>query len=256
LSSLAISITEKRFQSAHAEDLLVLDNLDFTLGQNTFTCIVGPSGCGKTTTLRIVLGLDGQYTGNVSGLNTGRAAAVFQEPRLIPWRTVRDNVDLCVQAAEESTRKLSNTAPENSNFGDSLENLYIETGLDELLDFYPSELSLGLARRVSLVRAFAIKPALLVLDEPFVSLDEATTARLRQLLLMVWRGRPTTVLMVTHNLQEAAELADRIVVLSQRPATVLETIVIDTPQADRTPELVSSVVQQVNDAQSAGSLSL
>jgi NitT/TauT family transport system ATP-binding protein len=99
--------------------------------------------------------------------------------------------------------------------------------------FYPGELSLGLARRVAIARAFAVKPSLLVLDEPFVSLDEPTAERLRALLMQVWSAQPTTALMVTHNLREAVRLADEIVLLSPRPAHVLGVVRIDAPRAER-----------------------
>lgn len=249
MSSLGISIREKRFQSARGEDLLAISNLDFELEPDKFTCLVGPSGCGKTTTLRILLGLDSQYDGNVSQLSDSRTAAVFQEPRLIPWRTVRQNVDLCVESALEAPGSDLTIDDGSGESRDGLEELYLETGLEGLLDFYPSELSLGLARRVSLARAFAIKPQLLILDEPFVSLDEATAKRLRQLLLSVWSARPTMVLMVTHNLHEAAELADKVVVLSERPSHVLGDVAIDTPQAGRDNSVLEDVVRRIEDIQ-------
>lgn len=253
-TALGITIREKRFQSAHGEELLAIRNLHIELERDKFTCIVGPSGCGKTTTLRILLGLDSQYDGNVTQLHDRRTSAVFQEPRLIPWRTVRQNVDLCVESAGEARDSESNPGLRSVSEVDTdgLDQLYIETGLDELLDFYPSELSLGLARRVALARAFAIEPQLLVLDEPFVSLDESTAKRLRQLLLSVWRARPTTALMVTHNLHEAAELADKVVVLSERPSSVLGNVTIDTPQAERDSGALANIVRQIEEFQLLG----
>lgn len=244
-SSHNISIREKRFQSARGEELLAIQNLDFELAENRFTCIVGPSGCGKTTTLRIILGLDNQFDGSVAALARGRTAAVFQEPRLIPWRTVRQNVELCVESAKVASSKNRGDGRQEP-LDDTLFALYQATDLENLLDFYPSELSLGLARRVSLARAFAVEPQLLVLDEPFVSLDEGTATRLRDLLVSVWEARPTTVLMVTHNLEEAAELADRIVILSERPSNVIGEFGIDVPRAERGADERREIVNRIS----------
>ena len=134
-----------------------------------------------------------------------RIAAVFQEPTLLPWRTVEQNVRLAL--------------PKSLRDAD-LDGLFDTLGLSGMRTLFPSELSLGLARRAALARAFATEPAVLFLDEPFVSLDEPTAERLRHLLLAVWSARPTTALMVTHNLREALMLSDRIIVLSPRPAHV------------------------------------
>jgi len=142
MARLEVSISEKRFRSAQGADLIAIRDLNFNLEANKFTCIVGPSGCGKTTTLRIILGLDREFDGDITNLSQRRTAAVFQEPRY------------------------------GQNSPERLAYLFRTLGLEDLLDFYPAELSLGLARRAALARAFAIQPNLLVLDEPFVSLDE------------------------------------------------------------------------------------
>ena len=242
-ASRSISIAEKRFRSARGGELLAISDLEFTVPEDQFTCIVGPSGCGKTTTLKIILGLDKHYQGSIPEFTQSKTAAVFQEPRLLPWRTVRQNVELCLTAAVDPQNSQSN----KSSYLAGLDSLYEMTGLETMLDFYPAELSLGLARRVSLVRAFAIQPELLILDEPFVSLDENTAVRLRQLLLSIWQARPTTVLMVTHNLHEAAELADTIHVLSERPSSVIETVRIEKPRSERLAEDNRVVVERIED---------
>nr|WP_234717080.1 ATP-binding cassette domain-containing protein [Ensifer adhaerens] len=182
--------------------------LSFEVRQGEFACLLGPSGCGKTTTLRILLGLDRQFSGSYQLPEGGsnRVAAVFQEPVLLPWRTVEQNVRLALSARLRDK---------------DLDRLFEILGLSSMRSLYPSELSLGLARRAALARAFATEPAILFLDEPFTSLDERTADRLRRLLMTVWAARPTTALMVTHNLREALLLADRIIVLSPRPAQVL-----------------------------------
>ncbi len=215
---LEIDIARKVFSVADSDDLEAIRDLKISVASDSFTSIVGPSGCGKSTTLRILLGLDKDYEGHIDLAKTGRVAAVFQEPCLLPWRSVEDNVRLALPT------QLRNQ---------SLDDLFAALGLAEMRSFYPSELSLGLARRASLARAFATEPGLLVLDEPFVSLDEETATRLRSLLNDVWQARPVTALMVTHNLREAIELSDRIVFLSKRPAHVLEEVIIDVPRAAR-----------------------
>jgi len=206
--------------AADGRTVAVLRDVAFALQEHRFTCLIGPSGCGKTTTLRILLGLDDDYEGEVdAALRQARIAAVFQEPRLLPWRTVEENVRLAL--------------PKELH-GKELSGLFEAVELSAFRDRYPSELSLGMARRAALVRAFAVEPDLLVMDEPFVSLDEATASRLRDLLLDLWRSNPVTVLMVTHNLREAVLLADRLVMLSARPAHVLGVFEIELPRRART----------------------
>jgi NitT/TauT family transport system ATP-binding protein len=188
--------------------------------------LMGPSGCGKTTLLRIVAGLDERYAGEV-GIPAGtRIGLMFQEPRLLPWRTVRQNIELVAAPG---------FAPQD------LERLAHAVGIADMMARYPQELSLGLARRVALARAFATKPDLLLLDEPFVSLDERTADRLRKLLLEVWSARPTTALLVTHNTREAVMLAEQLVLLAPRPTHVVAIETIAVPQADRSAEVVDGI---------------
>jgi len=223
-----VEIVEKAFRSAEGVPLVALRDLSFDVPEGEFACLLGPSGCGKTTTLRILLGLDKDFTGSFQLPDAGknRTAVVFQEPILLPWRTVEQNVRL-VLPREERER--------------NLEWLFEILGLTAVRSLYPSELSLGLARRAALARAFATEPATLFLDEPFVSLDRQTAERLRHLLLRVWSARPTTALMVTHDVQEALMLSDRIIVLSARPAHVLGTFLIRVPREKRNPQIMSDL---------------
>ena len=227
---LEVDIRERIFKLAQKQTLHAVGSLTFSLPANSFTCIIGPSGCGKTTTLRMILGLDTDYEGTITLPDRDLVSAVFQEPRLLPWRTVEQNIRLVLPAAR---------------VGESLDDLFKALGLHELRDFYPGQLSLGLARRASLARAFVLQPQLLILDEPFVSLDEATAQRLRQLLLTLWQSTSSTALMVTHNVREAATLADRILVFSDRPAQVLSTIDIETPRDLRDQHALDEIVQRV-----------
>jgi len=227
---LDVRILHKQFRSADGQNLLAIDDIAFTAAPGSFTALIGPSGCGKTTTLRILLGLDRDFQGHAR-LPAGRVAAVFQEPRLLPWRDVETNVRLALP-------------PELRD--DDLSPLFEALGLSEMRTRFPGELSLGLARRVALARAFAIEPSLLLLDEPFVSLDETTAAKLRTLLLTVWSARPTTAVMVTHNLREAVDLADRLVLLTPRPAKIRGVYELPTPRAERTPAWRMRVVAEVD----------
>ncbi len=194
----------------------VLSDLRFTLEQNEIVALVGPSGCGKTTLLRIIGGLDTRFEGRVAwaGGAAPRIGSVFQEPRLLPWRTVRQNIAL--------------VRPPDPAAADVLLELL---GLADYGDLYPPALSLGMARRAAIARAFAIQPALLLLDEPFVSLDPAMAEQGRAVLTTAWRTRRCAALLVTHDRAEAASLADRILLLSERPARVVQEFVV--PEGSR-----------------------
>ena len=214
---LEINIARKVYQGAEGGTVEAVRGLDLTVPAGGFTALIGPSGCGKTTSLRILAGLDTAYDGTVAMAPGTRVGFVFQEPRLLPWRTVERNVRLVLDGARTA----------------DLGPLFAELGLAEMRNRFPTELSLGLARRVALARALAIEPDVLLLDEPFTSLDETTAQRLRQLVLTVWRRRRPTTLMVTHNVREALQLAERIVLLAPRPSHVVAEIRLERPQEAR-----------------------
>jgi NitT/TauT family transport system ATP-binding protein len=228
---LRVDIAEKTFRSAEGVSLAALRDLSFEVRQGEFACLLGPSGCGKTTTLRILLGLDKEFSGSFQLPGNGKdgVAAVFQEPILLPWRTVEQNVRLAL--------------PRHERANADLDRLFDSLGLADVRTLFPAELSLGLARRVALARAFATRPTMLFLDEPFVSLDEKTAERLRHLLLSVWSAQPTTALMVTHNLREALILSDRIVVLSSRPAHVVGVFDVRLPRQKRSPQVMEDLLR-------------
>ena len=226
---LSVDIAAKSFASANGDPVAVLKDLSFNLPAGRFTCMIGPSGCGKTTTLGILLGLDANYEGAIDpAFGELRIGAVFQEPRLLPWRSVEDNVRLALPDALA---------------GGDLTDLFGQVGLAEFRNAFPAELSLGMARRAALARAFAIEPEILVLDEPFVSLDEATANRLRDGLAGLLAERPATVLMVTHNIREAVRLADHLLIFSDRPAHLVDAVDIDLPAGARSGEPAEAFIR-------------
>jgi NitT/TauT family transport system ATP-binding protein len=224
-SQFEILIEDKTHVGADGTRIPAIRDLVLEVQPQSMTVLMGPSGCGKTTLLRIVAGLDDRFTGMVHVPDNARIGVMFQEPRLLPWRTVRQNIQI---VAED----MSNA---------ELERLAAAVGIADMLPRFPQELSLGLARRVALARAFAPRPDLLLLDEPFVSLDERTADRLRHLLLEVWSARPTTAILVTHNPREAILLADQLVLLAPRPTHVVAIVPIPVPQSDRDAAVVEEI---------------
>ena len=224
-SQFDIRIEDKTYTGADGTPVPAIRDLVLEVRPQSMTVLMGPSGCGKTTLLRILAGLDTNFTGTVHVPENARIGVMFQEPRLLPWRTVRQNIQI---VAEDLTNA-------------ELEQLAASVEIADKLPRYPQELSLGLARRVALARAFAPRPDLLLLDEPFVSLDERTADRLRRLLLEVWSARPTTAILVTHNAREAILLADQLVLLAPRPTHVVAVVPISVPQAKRDPAMVEEI---------------
>ncbi len=230
-ASFSVRIDAKTFRRASGGEVAVIRDLAFELVPGTFTCLIGPSGCGKTTTLRVILGLDHDFSGSVSAaLRGARMATVFQEPRLLPWRTVEQNIRLALPPPLADK---------------DLSPILDEVELRGFRNSFPAELSLGMARRAALARAFSVEPEILLLDEPFVSLDEPTANRLRQLLVDLWQSSPVTVLMVTHNVREAARLADRLLVLSPRPAHVIGAVNIPLPRDERRGAAFDALLQDL-----------
>lgn len=210
---LDVSIARKALRTASGQTRSILHDVDFSLRQGEVCALLGPSGCGKTTLLRIVAGLDADFEGRLVLPSEHKIGMVFQEPRLLPWRSVAQNL------------RLVGTSSDND-----LAEIVAALRLSRHLDHFPGELSLGLARRVAIARAFAVKPDLLLLDEPFVSLDAALAARLREELLALVLKRKATTLIVTHDVEEAIAIADRILVLSAAPGRLIADRTIELPR--------------------------
>lgn len=240
MSAITIDIAEKRFRAtAGGPGREVFRGFRLDVGPGEFVALLGESGLGKTTLLNIVAGLDRDYRGSVRfGTVSPRLGYAFQNPRLLPWRTVLENVALPLPPGEEGRRRA------RAMLGD--------VGLADLADAYPERLSLGQQRRVALARAFAIEPDVLLMDEPFVSLDEAGAARLRDLLRRLLAGRPATVLFVTHDRREAVELANRIVVLEGAPVRIVRDLPLALTPAERASPARIDEVRRALGAQAQG----
>jgi NitT/TauT family transport system ATP-binding protein len=212
--TLRISIARKAFPpQVDAPERVLFEGLFLELADGEVCAVVGPSGTGKTSLLQIIAGLDDDFTGAIEG-RPREIGYLFQSPRLLPWRTARQNLDLVLPGQPEKVQGLLD-----------------QVGLAGSENVYPRRLSLGMARRVALARALAVEPKLLLLDEPFSSLDAATSQGMQDLVAgQLRRSRPTTLL-VTHHWNEASALADRVVTLDGSPARIVDDRAISRPRA-------------------------
>jgi NitT/TauT family transport system ATP-binding protein len=208
---LRLHLANKAFGARH-----VLGPIDLELGPREIVALVGPSGCGKTTLLRIAGGLERDFEGSLEWPHgrTPRIGTVFQEPRLLPWRSVRENLRLAQETPDPALA----------------DRLLDTLGLLPFADSYPGTLSLGMARRAAIARAFAVAPELVLLDEPFVSLDAEMAAQSRDLVLAAWRAKPIAMLLVTHDRAEAQSMADRILELGGEPSRIVAEIGVAAPR--------------------------
>jgi NitT/TauT family transport system ATP-binding protein len=207
-------------------ELVALDGVSLGVGPGEFVAIVGPSGCGKSTLLRILGGLLAPSQGQVllggERLQSPRRQVgyVFQNVNLMPWRTVRRNVTLPLEVA----------GVPRARAGERAQELLELVGLPGFEQAYPRELSGGMAQRVAIARALAGDPEVLLLDEPFGALDALSREQMNLELLRIWQARRVTAVMVTHNLQEAVLMADRVLVMSPRPGTLRAEVLVDLPR--------------------------
>ncbi|MCK5121151.1 MAG: ABC transporter ATP-binding protein [Methylococcales bacterium] len=220
MTDIHINIKDKTYTTADKRQHTAIADLQLSLPENKFVCLVGPSGCGKTTLLNIIANLDTDYQGEIvlnQQLLTPKIGYIFQNPRLLPWRTVRENIELVL----------------DHQSSEMIDALLESMQLTDVQNAYPEHLSLGMSRRVAIIRAFAINPDVLLMDEPFVSLDAPTARHVRDLLIKLWQQRPHTILFVTHDLREAIALADKLIFLSASPMSVNSEIEVTIPRADR-----------------------
>jgi len=215
MNDINIEIKKKTFplkiQNGQKENL-IFKGLNIKIRKGQFLSIFGPSGCGKTTLLNIISGLDKDFIGSVQTFN-GRVNAnknisyMFQAPRLFPWLTAIENIKFPIKK-EKNCKKIAFE-------------LIKKVGLEKYKNQYPNRLSGGMQRRIALARAFALNPDILLLDEPFISIDKKISNLLRKLLIKLWKKNKPIIIFVTHDLDEAIELADRICFLSNLPAKIL-----------------------------------
>ncbi|MBC7807056.1 MAG: ABC transporter ATP-binding protein [Akkermansiaceae bacterium] len=197
--------------------IVALESVSLVIPDGQFVSLIGPSGCGKSTLLAMLAGLDAPTTGRVAV--SGRVGMVFQEPALFPWRSVRDNVSFGLQMRGVGKRERESRAD------DALKMVH----LSRFAGAYPHELSGGMRQRAAIARALVADPEVLLMDEPFGALDAQTRSLLQSELLSVWETTRKTVVFVTHGMDEALTLSDRIVLLSARPGRIIADIVIDAP---------------------------
>ena len=228
MSVLEVENVTKTFAMEKSK-ILVLDNVSFSVGNDEFACLVGPSGCGKSTILRIIAGLEKADSGKILFRGqpitkpTPKIAMVFQLFGLLPWKTALENVEVPLEVLGMEKEKRKHIAEEYLNM----------VGLEGFEKTYPHDLSGGMKQRVGIARALALKPDVLLMDEPFSSLDELTAKTLRELVLDIWRNPtlPTnTFIMVSHNVEEAVFMADRVIVMSPRPGKVIGEVKIEIPR--------------------------
>ncbi len=228
MSVLEIKNVEKNFPLEKSQ-VPVLENISFSVDKDEFVCLVGPSGCGKSTLLRIVAGLEkadsGQilFHGEPQTSPNPKITMIFQLFGLLPWKTTLQNVEVPLEVQKIKKEERIETAM----------NYIRMVGLEGFENTYPHDLSGGMKQRVGIARALALQPEVLLMDEPFSSLDELTAKTLRELVLEIWRDPklPTnTFIMVSHNVEEAVYMADRVIVLSHRPGKIVGEVKVKLPR--------------------------
>ena len=224
------------------QQLKVLENINVHVSSGEFVTIVGPSGCGKSTILRLIVGLDGEYSGSISldgqvisGTSLDRGI-VFQDHRLLPWLTLEENIGLSLENSGWTQADKKRTIREHIDL----------VGLRGFEKVYPYQLSGGMAQRAAIARGLVNRPEILLLDEPLGALDALTRLRLQEELLRIWRVEKTTMILVTHDVDEAIYLSDRILVMNANPGRIVREIEVDLPlPRDRTSLEVASIKRDI-----------
>jgi NitT/TauT family transport system ATP-binding protein len=242
MGKLAIRDLNQSFAKDDGSRLVVLDNIKFDVEDKEFVCILGSSGCGKTTLLRLIAGLDTAETGSIlldgeeiRGTSP-KVGMVFQEYSLFPWRTVIDNIAFGLEMQEMGKDERYRIAERHLNL----------VNLSQFRDSFPSELSGGMRQRVAVARALALDPVLLLMDEPFGALDAQTRNMLQKELLDIWEETKKTIIFITHSVDEAVYLSDRILVLTPRPGRLCRIFPVDLSRPrDRTSPEFAQVRREV-----------
>ncbi|MDE1174108.1 MAG: ABC transporter ATP-binding protein [Parvibaculaceae bacterium] len=226
-----------KFYGDPSAPVVVVDHVDMRLADNEFVALVGASGCGKSTILSIVAGLQKEYQGvvlvdnkEVNGPGRDRGV-VFQSYTLMPWLTALENVEFALRATGTPRKERKKLAMD-----------YLAlVGLDKFSERYPSQLSGGMKQRVAIARALSYHPKILLMDEPFGALDALTRRHMHELLTALWERHRMTVLFVTHDVEEAIFLSDRVLIMSNQPGRIKEEVVVDLPRP-RTHDLLTTPV--------------
>lgn len=206
--------------SKHFGDLVVLDQIDFDIFNGEFLCVVGPTGCGKTTFCNVVTNLLqptlGQVTVDNEPINYKKhnISFVFQAPSCLPWRTVWDNVKIGLEIKGVPEKELRERVADVLDI----------TGLTPYKDFFPNQISAGMKQRVAIARGFVTEPDMLLMDEPFGQLDTSTRFHIENSLIRLWERKKQTIIFVTHNLEEAVYLSERILVLTPKPTKIKQEV--------------------------------
>jgi len=244
MGGLEIRNLSQSFARDDGSRLVVLENISLEVGDKEFVCILGSSGCGKTTLLRMIAGLDTAESGAIlldaqeMHGTSDKVGMVFQEYSLFPWRTVIDNIAFGLEMQGMKKEERYRVAEE-----------YLKlVNLAQFRDSFPSQLSGGMRQRVAVARALALDPSVLLMDEPFGALDAQTRNMLQTELLEIWEKTKKTVIFITHSVDEAVFLADRIVVMTPRPGRVCRIFTVDLPRPrDRTGPKFAEVRREVLD---------
>lgn len=215
----------KKVYNGRTGEMVALNGVDLDIADNEFVCVVGPSGCGKSTLLNIIAGLleptsGAVYVDDQKVVGTGvERGVVFQQYALFPWLTVKKNVEFGLKLKGLPKDEIEETAMKYIRMVD----------LEKFVNAYPKELSGGMKQRVAIARAYAVNPAVLLMDEPFGALDAQTRTQLQSELLTTWEEERKTCFFITHDVEEAIILSQRVVIMSARPGRIKEVVEIDIP---------------------------